>query len=75
LVDSQKRNKLESKKRRVSSSGSPKESKVSDFGILKHGAHLPGEMWTLMKNQCCKKKSEMKDKAQSGDSDSSVYNQ
>ena len=30
--------------RSVSSSGSPKESKISDFGIPRKGAHLPAEM-------------------------------
>ena len=55
FVDSQKKNKLESKSKKLSSSGSPKESRVSDFGIPRKGAPLPTEMWSLMKNQCCKK--------------------
>ena len=39
--------------RSVSSSGSPKESKISDFGISRKGSLLPAEMWYLIKNQCC----------------------
>jgi len=41
--------------RNVSSSGSPKQSSVLDFGIPRKGAPLPTEMWSLIKNQCCKK--------------------
>ena len=41
--------------RSVSSSGSPHETRVSDFRIPRQGAPLPTEMWSLMKNQCCKK--------------------
>ena len=39
----------------VSSSGLPKELRVSGFGISRKGAPLLAEMWSLMKNQCCKK--------------------
>jgi len=44
LVDCQKRNKLESKFKNVSSSSSPKESGVSDFGVPRKGVPLPAEM-------------------------------
>jgi len=41
--------------RSVSLSGSPKDSRVSDFGISKKKVPLPAEMWSLIKNQCYKK--------------------
>jgi len=37
------------------SSDLPKESRVSDFGILRQRAPLPAEMWSLTKNQYSKK--------------------
>jgi len=55
FVDSQKRNKLEFKTKECIFIGSPKESKVPDFGISKQGAPLPAEMSSLTKYQCCKK--------------------
>ena len=36
---------------------------------------LLAEMWSLMKNQCCNKKSKTDDKAQDGDLDSSAHSQ
>jgi len=51
----EKRNKMGSKCKKCIFIGSPKESRVSDFGILRQGALLPEEMWYLTKNQCCKK--------------------
>jgi len=55
LVDSQKKNKRSPSLRSVSSSGSPKESRISYFGIPRQGALSPAEMRSLMKNQCYKK--------------------
>jgi len=55
LVDTQKRNKPSPSVRSLSSSGSSKESSISDFGVSRQGASLPAEMWLLMKNQYCKK--------------------
>jgi len=41
--------------RSVSSSGSPNESRISGFEVLRKSAPLLAEIWSLIKNQCCKK--------------------
>jgi len=48
-------NKLESKSKKCIFIGFIKSVRVSDFGIPREGATLPIEMWSLTKNQCCKK--------------------
>ena len=59
--------------RSVSSSDSPKELTVSDFGILRQEVPLPAEIWSL--TTMLQEKSEMEDKAQGEPSNSSANTQ
>ena len=55
LVDSQKRNELESKSKKCIFIGFTKGVKSFRLGIPRKGAPLPAEMWSLTKIQCCEK--------------------
>ena len=54
LVDSQKRNKLESKSKRCYFIGFTKGTKVYRLYDQEKKSALLAEMWSLMKIQCCK---------------------